>query len=132
MKSHIIINFRAIFLGLIYVAMAAFSGILVIHDLSFFAVFSFICLLAIAVGWFLMSPYYIRITEKNVTIYYAFGKRIFARWEEIREIQKHSYRFLFDYKFVPMRGTSSFHNGSFPRSRRLRKLIERYWFGTIR
>ena len=132
MKSHIIINFRDIFLGLVYVALAAFSGFLVIHEPSFLGVLSFIVMTALAVFWYLISPYCIRITEQNVTIYYAFGKRLFARWEEIREIQKYSHRILLYYKFVPMRGATNFRNGSFPRSIRLRKLIEKYWFGTIR
>ncbi|MBE6587741.1 MAG: hypothetical protein E7647_04920 [Ruminococcaceae bacterium] len=67
-----------------------------------------------------------------MTIGYIFGRKLFARWEDIREIQTHSYKFFYDYRFVPMRGgQDNFHSGRFPKSRKLRKLIERYWNGII-
>ena len=68
-----------------------------------------------------------------IKIYYLFNKAIYMRWEDIREISTHNYRlFITDYKFAPMRGRKYFfQSGYFPKSRKLKKLIERYWNGQI-
>ena len=131
--KQILINWRNIFFVVFWAAASAFviyAGIKS-RDL-FFMAFILFCLI-FTIGFVIIFPHYMIVTDEEIKIYYLFNKAIYMRWEDIREISTHNYRlFITDYKFTPMRGRKYFfQSGYFPKSRKLKKLIERYWNGQI-
>lgn len=122
-----------------FALLAVFAGIaipLTLEKLWVLSVLSWIfaafCLFGI-----LISPLYTVFTEEDITIVYCLGQKERIRWKEIRFINrrgslaaKSQPRYEIAYPHEDKR--PFFVCGEIPKTRKVKKIIETYWHGTIR
>ncbi|MBQ8753310.1 MAG: hypothetical protein IJZ13_09425 [Clostridia bacterium] len=94
-----------------------------------------VLLAALLVGYCAYLPLYIAINDTGICIVYLFGRRETAAWENIRAIRLHYYRSrkggVWVYVFNDLTANRRRVRGTFPRSRRVTRLLRQYWPGYI-
>ena len=82
-------------------------------------------------GYILVFPNFYRLDENGITVYYGFGIKVTARWEELAAIEDHRSRrfpWLREYQMRYFKAKCPFHTEvSIPKNRKTAVLIQKYY-----
>ena len=129
-NSNLFLNKRQIFWILIFSILIVF-GIWTLNDELIISILVIVMGFLFLVGYIFLFPNSYRIDEKGITIYYGFGIKTTAQWNELRTIEDHycqAFLWMREYYIGYFKNTMPvWEKAHIPKNKKTTALIEKYY-----